>query len=93
MENAESDRLPKPKSQPFAVTTAWRLFLLVALVWLGMGIRKQKKLYFYLAVIYLAINLILTITDDFGLADLLYIVLVACLLVFLLLSWPYYLSK
>lgn len=124
MQNLEDSPSLVKSSKPLAVTVAWILFLVTAviwlcfgmlsliragdgkpgspelawilaalmfgnaiiLVWLGSGIRNQKKLFFYLAVIYLLINLILTITDEFGTIDLLYLLFVASMLVFLLIT-------
>jgi hypothetical protein len=46
----------------------------LVMVWLGWGIGRQSRRFFYLAVGYLVFTMILTITDDFGLADLLMLI-------------------
>jgi hypothetical protein len=60
---------------------------------LGLGIRKQKRLVFYQATIYLFINLILTIMGDFGTVDLLYLIFATSLLIFLVITRSNYLAK
>jgi lysylphosphatidylglycerol synthetase-like protein (DUF2156 family) len=72
-------------------TLEWIIALLMlgnaaVIVWLGQGLRKQRRPFYYLALAYLAFNLLLTIADDFGMADLLYLLFVGTLLVILLLS-------
>ena len=56
------------------------------IIWLGHGLRKGHKLFYSLSLAYLAFNMVLTITDDFGIADLLYLVFIGMLLIVLLLS-------
>jgi len=56
------------------------------IIWLGHGLRKGHKLFYYLSLAYLAFNMVLTITDDFGIADLLYLVFIGMLFIALLLS-------
>jgi lysylphosphatidylglycerol synthetase-like protein (DUF2156 family) len=51
---------------------------------LGNGLRKRLKLYYPITIIYLVINMLLTITDDFGLADLVYLLFVVVLFILLL---------
>jgi lysylphosphatidylglycerol synthetase-like protein (DUF2156 family) len=58
----------------------------VVIVWLGHGLRKGRKSFYYLSLAYLLFNILLTITDDFGTADLIYLVYVGVLFVVLLLS-------
>jgi len=55
--------------------TGWIIALLMfgnagAMLWAGVGIGKRQKRFFYFAVAVLAINIILTVTDQFGLLDL-----------------------
>jgi lysylphosphatidylglycerol synthetase-like protein (DUF2156 family) len=56
------------------------------IIWLGRGLRRQSKLFYYLALGYLAFNILLTIFDDFGIADLVYLLYAGALFVLLLLS-------
>ncbi len=56
------------------------------IVWLGYGLRKGRKLFYYLSLGYLVFNVLLTIADDFGMLDLIYLVYVGVLFVALLLS-------
>lgn len=58
----------------------------VVIVWLGHGLRKGRKSFYYLSLAYLLFNILLTITDDFGIPDLIYLVYVGVLFVVLLLS-------
>ena len=60
------------------------------LLTLGVGLWQQKKWFFRLSLVYLALNIILTITDQFGLTDLIYLLFTAVLLVFLVLTGSKY---
>ncbi|MBI4730637.1 MAG: hypothetical protein HY781_00595 [Chloroflexi bacterium] len=63
------------------------------LIWIGWGLKKQRRVFYYLALIYLAFNILLTITDDFGIPDLLYLFFVGAMLFALLLSKNKFLHK
>jgi hypothetical protein len=56
------------------------------IVWLGHGLRKGRKPFLYLSLAYLLFNILLTIADDFGIADLIYLLYAAALFVMLLLA-------
>ena len=56
------------------------------LIWIGWGIGKGLKIYFYLAILVLAGNIILTLTDEFGLIDLITLIVNIGLLVLLLVT-------
>jgi lysylphosphatidylglycerol synthetase-like protein (DUF2156 family) len=56
------------------------------IVWLGHGLRKGDKLVYYLSLAYLLFNVLLPIADDFGLADLVYLLYTVALFVLLLLA-------
>ncbi len=56
------------------------------IVWLGSGLRHGRKLFYYLSLDYLLFNILLTIADDFGIADLIYLLYAAALFVLLLLA-------
>ena len=52
--------------------------------WLGWGIGRGNRLYFYFALILLAGNIFLTFTDEFGALDFVVLALYVILLVFLI---------
>jgi hypothetical protein len=56
------------------------------IIWLGHGLRNGRKLFYYLSLAYLLFNILLTITDDFGIPDLLYLGYAGALFIALLLS-------
>jgi hypothetical protein len=62
------------------------------IVWLGRRLLKQGKPFYYLALAYLFINILLTITDDFGIADLVYLLYAVAVFVLLLLSKKKFIS-
>ena len=69
----------------------WVIALLIlgnaaVIVWLGHGLRKGRKRFYYLSLAYLLFNILLTIFDDFGIADLVYLVYAVALFVLLLLA-------
>jgi lysylphosphatidylglycerol synthetase-like protein (DUF2156 family) len=64
-----------------------------ALALIGLGLRRQKALYYRLAVAYLGLNLVLTITDQFGAADLVYLLIVLVMLVLLVVTRGFYRQK
>jgi hypothetical protein len=71
-------------------TMEWVVALLMlgnaaVIVWLGHGLRKGRKLFYYMSLGYLVFNIVLTITDEFGLLDLIYLIYAGALLVALLL--------
>ena len=54
------------------------------IVWLGRGLRRQSRPFYYPALGYLAFNILLTIFDDFGTADLIYLLYAGALFILLL---------
>lgn len=62
------------------------------LLWIGWGIREASKFYFFLALLVLVGNIILTITDEFGIFDLIMLVIAISLFILLLLTRSEYLS-
>jgi len=60
------------------------------MLWIGIGIARRRKLYFYLALGFLAINILLTFTDEFGILDLITLLIDIFLLGLLILSRSYY---
>lgn len=68
---------------------AWVLAVLMfgnagAMLLSGWGLAKQKGSFFYLAVAVLAVNIVLTITDEFGPFDLIVLLIDLALLVLLI---------
>jgi len=49
-------------------------------LWISWGIGKRRRRFFYLAVAFLAVNIILTVTDEFGIFDLITLLIDAALL-------------
>ena len=68
---------------PVWILVIFMLANALVLLALARGLWMQKRLYWAVAVVYLVFNLVLTITDQFGLIDLAYLVVIALLLVFL----------
>ncbi len=62
------------------------LVIAVGVVWLGNGLRKQQKTYYFLALIFLGANIVMIFFDDFGLSDLTYLLYVIVLLALLLIN-------
>lgn len=79
--------------QAMTVTGAWRLILSVLMlvnaalmVWFGLAIMKGKAWTFFLAILYMALNVVLSITDQFGWIDALILLLNLSLLGLLFLT-------
>ena len=56
------------------VNTVWIVSILMfanacVMLWIGRGIRKQNKQFYYLAIVVLTITIILTVIDEFGIFD------------------------
>ena len=69
----------------------WLLALLMfgnagVLLWIGWGIKKQRRAFYYLALVRLAVNILFTITDQFGIFELIYLFLAGVLFVLLLVT-------
>ena len=56
------------------------------LFWIGWGIGRGNRLYYYFGILLLAVNVLLTFTDEFGTLDIITLVLDIALLV-LLIGW------
>lgn len=63
------------------------------LIWIGWGIGKGKKLYYYFGLLALAGNIFLTLTDEFGLLDLFVLVIAVVLFVLLIFTRSKYLHN
>ena len=63
------------------------------LTWIGWGIGRGSKLYFYFAVLLLAGNIFFTFTDEFGVIDLLTLIINVLLLVLLIAGHARFLNK
>jgi hypothetical protein len=60
------------------------------LLFVGWGVRRGRYGFFYMALAVLGINMLLTVTDQFGLFDLIYLVVAGTLFVLLLFTRRYY---
>lgn len=74
-------------TQAMTSTNDWRLILSVLMVanaavmlWFGVKIVSGQRWIFFLAILYLALNAVLSITDQFGWIDALILLLNLCLL-------------
>jgi len=70
-------------------STAWIIAILMAgnagaMLLAGWGIGKRQKWFYYLGIAVLAVNIVLTVTDEFGLFDLITLLIDVILLVLLL---------
>lgn len=88
-------RLVSSSTNP--MITLWVVALLMfgnagAFLFLGWGIGRQSKLFFYLGILVLAANIFLTFTDEFGLYDLLTLIIDLVLLVLLIVTRSRYLA-
>lgn len=83
-------------SVPYAVLwiITFLMFINAALLtWIGWGIGRGSKLYFYFGIILLAGNIFLTFTDEFGAIDLLTLIINILLLVLLITGHSRFLNK
>ena len=77
--------------------TLWVVAILMfgnagALLVIGWGIGKQKRLFFSLGIIVLAANIFLTVTDEFGIFDLITLIIDLVLLILLFVTRSRYLT-
>ena len=74
-----------------ATTIAILMFINSAvMIFIGWGLGKQMKQFYYLGLVVLAANIYLTITDQFGWFDLLVLIIYVLLFVLLLASYNHY---
>jgi len=74
-----------------ALTIAILMFINSAvMIFIGWGLGKQTKQFYYLGLVILAANIFLTITDEFGWFDLLVLTIYVLLFVLLLASYTHY---
>lgn len=76
--------------------TLWVVGLLMfgnagAFLFLGWGIGRQNKIFFYLGILVLVVNILLTVTDEFGAFDLITLIIDLVLLVLLIITRSRYL--
>ena len=62
------------------------------LIWIGWGIGRGNKVYYYFGILVLAGNIFLTFTDEFGLFDLLILIVNIILLILLIVTRSKYLT-
>jgi len=63
------------------------------LIWIGWGIGKGQRLYYYFGLLVLAGNIFLTLTDEFGFFDLITLIIAASLLILLIVTRSKYLTN
>jgi hypothetical protein len=63
------------------------------MLWLSWALGKQRRLFYYLAIAVLAVNILLSVTDEFGFIDLVALLIDAVLLVVLIASRSQYRSR
>ena len=63
------------------------------LIWIGWGIGRGKRLYYYFGLLLLAGNIFLIFTDEFGLFDLVTLIINVALLVLLIATRAKYLEN
>jgi len=80
-------------STMLAVITLLMFFNAAVLIWIGWGIGKGYRLYYYFGLLVLAGNIFLTLTDEFGVFDLITLILAVGLLILLILTRSKYLTN
>ena len=65
----------------------------VVLIWIGWGIGRGQRIYYYFGLLVLAGNIFLTLTDEFGIFDVLVLVLAVVLFILLILTRSKYLHN
>ena len=65
----------------------------IVLIWIGWGIGKGQRLYYYFGLLVLAGNIFLTLTDEFGVFDLVTLVFAVGLLILLIVTRSKYLTN
>lgn len=63
------------------------------LLWIGWGIGKGLRLYYYFGILVLVGNIFLTLTDEFGIFDLTVLILAIGLLLLLIFTRSQYLTN
>jgi hypothetical protein len=76
-------------SNPSHTFIPWLVAILMfgnagAMLGSGIGLKNRQKRFYYLAVVVLAVNIILTVTDQFGILDLITLMIDVVLLGFVL---------
>lgn len=79
-------------SNPESTVTLWVVVILMfgnalAMLISGIGITTQHKLFYFFALAILAVNIILTFTDQFGMFDFITLVVDLVILALLIASW------
>lgn len=80
-------------STMLGIITILMFFNAALLIWFGWRTGKGQKLYYYFGVLVLAGNIILTLTDEFGIFDLIVLILVIGLMVLLIFTRSMYLTN
>jgi len=87
---SESSRVPVAMFWIIAILMFVNAFLLI---WIGWGIGRGKRLYYYFGLLLLAGNIFLTFTDEFGFFDFVTLIIVVALLVTLIATRAKYLEN
>jgi len=85
-------------SSSVPVAVLWIIAILMfinaaLLTWIGWGLGRGSKLYFYFGVLLVAGNIFLTFTDEFGVLDLLTLIIDVLLLLLLIAGHSRFLNK
>jgi len=65
----------------------------IVLIWIGWGIGKGQRLYYYFGLLVLAGNIFLTLSDEFGVFDQVTLILAVGLLILLIVTRSKYLTN
>ena len=63
-----------------------------AMLWNAWGLGKRRRLFYYCALVILAVNILLTVTDQFGLLDLITLLVDAALFILLIVDRKRYMQ-
>jgi hypothetical protein len=81
---------------------SWTILILIAvlmilnsaiLIWISWGIGKGKRWYYYFGLIVLTVNILLTLTDEFGVFDLIVLLIAIGLFILLVATRSNYLRN
>ncbi len=69
------------------------LVIAAGIVWLGNGLRKKQRRSYFLALIFLGSNIVVTFFDDFGIGDLIYLLYVIVLFALLIIKRQHFVGS
>jgi hypothetical protein len=88
-----SDSGGNPSSTVLGIIAVLMFINAAILIWIGWGIGKGRRLYYYFGLLVLAGNIFLTLTDEFGIFDLITLIIAASLLILLIVTRSKYLTN